>query len=107
MLARSLVGGSGEMLVAASAASAACDYYSLIGTGEIMHHRSGHIVIDNGANRHFEDDAFALLTGAVGALTMAPALRLVLRVISEMDQRVVPLAGFHDDIATTAAVAAR
>ena len=38
---------------------------------------------------------------------MTAALRFVFRVEPKMDQRVVPLAGFHDDIAALAAIAAR
>ena len=35
---------------------------------------------------------------------MAATLGLVLRVVAEMDQRVVTLARFHEDIATAAAI---
>jgi hypothetical protein len=49
----------------------------------------------------------AVEAGAVGAHAVLAALRLVLRVIAEMDQRVVALRDFHDDVAATAAVAAR
>ncbi len=38
---------------------------------------------------------------------MLAALGLVLGVVAEMDQRIVALRGFHDDVAAPAAVAAR
>src|SRR5271155_4696381 len=38
---------------------------------------------------------------------MTPALGLVLRVIPEMNQRIVPLAGLHHTVAAAAAIAAR
>ena len=38
---------------------------------------------------------------------MTAALRFVFWVEAKMDERVVPLAGFHDDVAALAAIAAR
>ena len=38
---------------------------------------------------------------------MLAALRLVLGVVTEMDERIVALRGLHDHVAATAAVAAR
>ena len=38
---------------------------------------------------------------------MLAALSLVLGVVAEVDQRVMALRGYHDDVAATAAVAAR
>ena len=67
---------------------------------------TGFIVINNGPDRHFQDDAFAIASGAVGAFAVASALAFVFRVKAEMDERVVALAGFHNNIAATAAIAA-
>jgi hypothetical protein len=49
----------------------------------------------------------AVEAGAVGAHAVLSALRLVLGIVAEMDERVVALAGLHDDVAAAAAVAAR
>ncbi len=54
----------------------------------------------------FRSDVDAFAAGFVGAFAVASALRLVFGIETEVDQRVVALAGFHDDVATLAAVAA-
>ena len=73
---------------------------------KIMHHFAGLIVINNRAHRNLQGDALAFRPGAVGAFAMTPALCLVLRIKSEMHQRVVALAGFHDHVPATSAIAA-
>src|SRR5205085_9687178 len=57
-------------------------------------------------HRHLQHDAFAFAAGAVGAFAVAAALGGVFRIKAEVHQRIVALAGFHDDIAATAAIAA-
>ncbi len=59
------------------------------------------------ADRNLQHDAFAFGSGSVRALAVPSALRLVLRVEAEVHQRVVLLAGFHQDIAATPAITAR
>jgi hypothetical protein len=68
---------------------------------------TGLIVINNSSDRDFQDDAFTVASGAVGAFAVASALAFVFRVKAEMDQRVMSLTGFHDDVASPAAVASR
>src|SRR5205814_8803678 len=58
-------------------------------------------------NWNFQDDIFALSAGSVGAFSVRAALCLVLRIEAKMHQRIVPFAGFHNDIATASAIAAR
>ena len=99
--------GSRETRVAAAAASAAGDHHALIGAREIVHTFAGVGIIDDRPDRDLQDNACALAPGPVGAFTVASALRFVLGVEAEVDERVVALAGFHDDIAAAAAVAAR
>ena len=65
------------------------------------------IVIEDGADGDFKEDVGTFFAGAIGAFAVASALCGVFRVEAEMHQRVVALAGFHDDVAATAAVAAR
>src|SRR5258708_2781640 len=50
--------------------------------------------------------ASAVTPGAVGSLAVASAFAFVLRVETKVDQRIVALARFQNDVATTAAVAA-
>ena len=107
VLPRSLVGGGGETRIAASASTAAGNHHALVGVGEVVHSFAGVVVVDDGAHRHFQQDVFALASGAVGAFAVTPALRLVFGIEAEMHQRVVALAGLQDDVAAVAAVAAR
>jgi hypothetical protein len=76
------------------------------GTREIVHQLAGFVVVDDGSDRNLQHDPVAFGSGSVRALAVAPALRLVLRIEAEMHQRVVALAGFHQDIAATPAIAA-
>src|SRR4051812_11953404 len=63
-------------------------------------------VIDDGANGNLQNDVVASLPGAVRAFAVAAALRIVLGIEAEVDQRVVRLARFHDDVAAAPAIAA-
>src|SRR5207302_6272367 len=106
MLARRLMGGSGEAGIAASAAPAAGDDDALIGAGKIVQPVAGSVVVKNGADGDFEDDVVAFASALVAAFTVASALGLVLRVEAEMHQRVVALAGLHVHVAAAPAIAA-
>ncbi len=72
-----------------------------------MHFLSGFVVVHDRAHRHFQKDVHALAAGAVGAFSVASALRFVFRIEAEVHQRIVALAGLHDDVAALAAVSAR
>ncbi len=91
VLTRSLVRGSGKVLIAASAAACARDDNTLIGTGEIVDELPGIGVVKQRSNRNFQDGVFAVAAGAVGAQAVLAAFRFVLRVEAEIDQRVVAL----------------
>ena len=106
VFARSLMRGGGELRIAASAAAAVGDDDALVGTGEVPDFLAGFFVVDDGADRNFQDDVFAVAAGFVGAFAVASALGFVFGIEAEMDERVVALAGFHDDVAALAAVAA-
>src|ERR1700757_1372335 len=73
---------------------------------EIVHQLTRKLVVDHRAHRNFEHDVLALAARLVRAFAVASALGLVLGIEAEMDQRVVALAGFHDDVAAAPAVAA-
>src|SRR6185312_6156515 len=107
MLTRRLMRGSGELRIAAPAASAAGHDDPLIWTGKVVDFFSGFIVVKNGADGNFKEDVGTLFTGAIGAFAVASTLRRVFRIEAEVYQRVVTLAGFHDDVAAAAAVTAR
>src|SRR5947209_808352 len=107
MLARGLVRAGGKVLIAASAAPAMRHNDALIGLGEIMNALAAFFVIENGANGYLQHDTVPIAASAVGALAMTPALRFIFRIKSEVHQRVVAFAGFHDYVAAAAAIAAR
>ena len=76
VLARGLVGAGGEVLVAASSASAAGDDDGLVGTGEVVDELAGLVVVEEGTDGDFEGGVLAGVAGAVGAEAVASALRL-------------------------------
>jgi len=94
------------VLIATVAASALRDDKTLVGVREVVKALAGFIVINNGPDGDFQDDAFAIAAGAVGAFTVASALAFVFRIEAEMDERIMAFAGFHNDVAAAAAVAA-
>src|SRR5471032_1587113 len=101
-----LVRGGGEMLVAASAPAAARHREALIGVSEIVEPLAGHLVIYHGAHRDLHLDGVAFGAGPLAAFAVAAALGLVLRVETEMQQRVGLLAGHQNHIAAAPAIAA-
>lgn len=105
VLARRLMGGCGEMLVAAAAAAATGEHDPLIRALKVVDLLPGVLVIDDGADRNLEHDIFAVPAGTVGAFAVTAPLCLVLRVIAKMDQSVVALAGLKHHVATATAVA--
>src|SRR6185312_4827369 len=106
MLARGLMCTGGKVLVAAPAASTVRHDDSLIRPGKIMHLLARIFVVNNGSDWHFQHNALAVATGAVGAFSVTSTLGLVFRIKAEMHQRVMALAGFHDHVAAAAAIAA-
>ena len=106
VLAGGLVDGGGEVLVAASAASAFGDHYAFIGGFKIMNQLARVLVVEGGADGNLEGDGAAVESGAVGAEAVFAALGFVLGVVAEMDESVVALRTGHDDVAAAAAVAA-
>src|SRR5476649_2638596 len=62
-------------------------------------------VIEDGAHGDFQNNAFAVAPGTVGAFAVASAFPFVFRIETEVDQRIMPFAGLHDYVATVAAIA--
>ena len=65
VLARGLMDRGGEAGVAASAASAAGDYETLVGLSELEKLVAGFVVEDDRAYRNFQNDAVAVASGLV------------------------------------------
>src|SRR5271170_3053659 len=95
------------MLVPATTAAALGGDNTLVWLAEIVYQFAGLVVVDRGAHRHLQNDVCTLAPRAVGAFPMLSALGLVLRVVAEMDQRIVPLAGLHNYVAAASAIASR
>src|SRR5262249_45565992 len=106
MLRRSLVGGGSETGVASATTAAVCDQKPLARSSEVVQFLAGFRVVYHRADRRLQLDRLPLMPGAVAALAMASALRLVLGVETEMKKRVLMLAGNEIDIAAAAAIAA-
>ena len=100
------MGAGGEVLVAASAASAAGDDDGVAGLGEVVDELAGLVVVEEGADGDVEGGVFAGGAGHVGAEAVAAAIGLVLGVETEVDEGVVAEGGGHEDVAAVAAVAA-
>src|SRR5689334_3739403 len=105
MLLRGLMRAGGKVLVATATAPALGDYKTFVWSRKIMKALAGILVIDDRPHGDFQDHAFAIAAGAVGAFSVASALAFVFRVKAEVDERVMPLTGLHHDVAAPAAVA--
>src|ERR1700722_17403033 len=106
MFAWGLVHRCGEASVSAATAPAAGDHKSVVGLGKLENLIGGFVVVDNRSYRDFQNHVTTVPAGFVRTFAMAPALGFVLWIEAEVHQRVVALAGFHDDVATLTAVAA-
>jgi hypothetical protein len=106
VLARGLVGAGSEVLISSSASSATRDDKRIVHSGEVVDLLAGLLVVQHGADGHLQHSRFAAGATAVRSQTVASALALVLRVVAEVDQRIVACARLHHDIAAMASVAA-
>src|SRR5487761_1242419 len=106
MLARRLVGGGGEVLIAATAATAAGQHDALVGTLKVVDQFAGGFVINDGAHRDFQNNVRTFAASTVGAFAVAAALRLMFRIEAKMDERVVALTGLKNHVPAVAAVTA-
>src|SRR5258706_272943 len=107
MLARSLVHGSGEARIAASTTATASDHHALIGCRKIENLLARFFVVNDRSHRNLQENVFTFASALVRPFAVPSALRLVFRIETEMNQRVVALAGLHDYIAAVAPVSAR
>ena len=101
-----MVGWGGEMLVSASAASAAGDDEFFAEDGEVVDDLAGGLIDDDGADGDGDFDGIAIAAGFVATFAVSAAFGLMLRVKTEVKEGVVVGAGDKDDVAATAAITA-
>ena len=104
---RSLVNRRGKVLITPAAATTPGNHKTLAGKRKVVHQLARLRVEEARPHRNLQRDRVAVAPGAIRALPMPPTLRLVLRVVPEMDQSIVLLAGLHNHIAATSAIATR
>src|SRR6185437_1370536 len=100
------MGAGGEVLVAASAASALGDDDGLVRPGEVVDELAGVVVVEQRTYGNFERKVLGGFAGAVGAHAMLTAFGLVLGVEAKVDEGVVAEGRGHENVAAMAAVAA-
>src|SRR5580692_5724095 len=105
MFARSLVRRRSKARITSPTAPAVSDYHAFIRAGKIVDFVARFRVIHNRSHRHFQQNVFTFTPLAVRTLAVTSALRLVLRIESEVNQSVVALARFHNDVPAITAVA--
>src|SRR6185437_7206377 len=99
--------GSLELGIAATAASTAGYDNFLVRMREVIYLLAGVGVVNDSSDRNLQHYSFAISSGLVGSSAVTTALRLVLGIETEVNQRVVTLARFHDDVAATSAITTR
>src|SRR5581483_11121209 len=105
MLARSLMSRSGEASIATSSAASASHHDMVVGSGKVVDLFPRLIVVNNRSHWNLQNHVCTFTACLIGSLPVTAALGLVFWVEAEVHQRVVALAGFHDHVATFAAVA--
>src|SRR5215469_1998390 len=96
----------GKVLIAASTTPALRHDDALIRARKIMHQLTSCAVIENGPNRDLEHYVFTISAGPVGSFAVRAASTFIFGIEAEVYQRVVALAGFHDDVAAASAITA-
>ena len=98
--------GLGEMLVAASAASAVRDENALAGRGEVGERRSGFAVIDHRADGDLQNHVVAGVAGAIRTFAVTATVSLEFAIVAIAEKRIVVGIGFEINAAAIAAIAA-
>src|SRR5580700_5888932 len=96
--------GSCVARVALPPLAAVRDRKTIAGHGEIVDQLTRGGVINDGADRRGDFLRFAFAARAIAAFAVTAALGFMFGVETEMEQRVVVLAGDEDDVPTTSAV---
>src|SRR5690606_34419759 len=95
-----------EPRVAAAAAPAAGHDHRFLRLHQVGDVLARGLVFDRGARRHLDDQIFAPLAVAVGALAVSPVFRPVMCFVAKVDERAQTRLHLQDDVAAPAAVAA-
>src|ERR1700758_1693784 len=107
MLAGRLMRGRCETSIPAAPAAPMCNDDPLVGLGKIPDFVAGVPVVHNCADWNFQRNAAAIAPGLVRPFAVASALGFVFRIEAEVDQRIVSLAGLHDDVPPLATITTR
>ena len=102
---RCAIGGCGEMQVAEAAVAAARQHDALAHFRQIGDQRFAVLVINLGADRHFQHDVGATAARAVAAHAVHAGLGLEMLLETIVDQRVETIDADHEHVAAAAAIA--
>src|SRR6185437_2414704 len=105
MFTRCLMGRSREMLVAPPSAAYTGQYDSFIGTLKIVNKLARSVVVYDRTDGNFQNNIFAFATRAVRAFAVPSAFGFMFGIVAKVNQSIVALASFQDDISTASAVA--
>jgi hypothetical protein len=94
------------MLISTSAAPPFCQHHAFVGMLKVMDQLARGVIVDNSADGNFQDDIFAIAAGTIGAFAVTASLCLMFGIETEVNQRIVALAGFENDVATATAITA-
>src|ERR1700728_2075674 len=106
MLARGLMHRWAKARVAAPAPPAAGNGIALVGLRKLENLIPGFVVIHDRSDRNFEHHVAAVAASLVRTFAVATAFGFMLGIEAEVHQGIVAFAGFHDDVAALATVAA-
>lgn len=95
-----------ETGIPTSATPATGDNTTVLGLGKIVKLFAGGLIVDDRAHWDRQDDVVPIAAFPVAAFTVAASFRRVLRVIAEVEQRIVMVARLENDVASTASVSA-
>jgi hypothetical protein len=94
------------VLVSAASATAFGDDDTLVGGLEIMDELACILIVKRCADWDLQNSGVTVEAGTVGAHTVLAALAFVFRVVAKVDEGVVALRAFHDNVTTAPAVSA-
>src|SRR5256885_4026517 len=106
VFARRLMPGLGEVLIAATTASAVRDETALTGRGETRQRFAGFGVIDHRADGDLQNHVVAGVAGAIRTFAVTATVSLEFAIVAVAEKRVVVGIRFEIDAAAIAAVAA-
>src|SRR5262249_40518082 len=106
VFARSLMPGLGEMLIAATTASAVRDENALTWRGQIGKRLVGLAVVNHRADRDLQNHVRAGVAGSIRTFPVTAAVGFKFAIVTIAEKRVVVRIGFKIDAPSVAAIAA-